>query len=98
MSEHFTLFSHEPSAAFIAALEAVGITVRGWQRPNHKFKRRRSFPHTEKVEGRGWADPRDKSGNLMLTVESDRWKAFFVVLEIAEAHGLWVAKGGMTVG
>jgi len=34
----------------------------------------------------------------MLTVEHDRWRAFDVVLEIAEVHGLYVANGGMTDG
>ena len=98
MSEHFTLFSDEPSSAFIAALEAAGITVRGWEIPPYRFSKRKTFKNSLKVEGRGWTNPRDKSGDLMLTVEHDRWRAFDVVLEIAEVHGLYVANGGMTDG
>jgi hypothetical protein len=50
-----------PTPEFVADIEAAGIIVRGWEIPNSAFKKRKTFTHTQKVEGRGWIDPRRRA-------------------------------------
>jgi hypothetical protein len=108
-SHLFTMFSNQPTTELIEAIEAAGIVVRGWEIPAYSFKRRKTFTHTLKIEGRGWIDPRHMSGNLKLTVHGNQngvygttndpvWIAFEKVVKLGGAHGVWVGNGGMVLG
>ena len=104
MTINFTMFTGNPSPDFLDAINAAGIQVRGWEIPRHRFSRRKTNRHPVKTE-LGWTDPRDKSGNLKLTVNGERGEhcterdpqviAFNKVLRLAEEHGIYAANGGM---
>jgi hypothetical protein len=98
--------AEKPTDAFLKAIEMADITVRGWEIPAHKFRARKTSRNTLKVEGRGWIDPNDKTGNLKLSVNGNREgvyateqdpqvMAFKSVLALAGIHGVYTANGGM---
>jgi hypothetical protein len=102
---NFKMFTHQPTDELLQAIEAAGITVRGWEIPNYRFSRRKTMRNSVKTE-RGWTDPTNKSGNLNLTVEGDREGvygterdpqvvAFHTVLKLAATYGVHAANGGM---
>jgi hypothetical protein len=95
MAAHFTMISAAPTPEFVTALEASGITVRGWEVPDYRFRKRKTWRHTLKTE-RGWFDPNDHTGDLKLTAD-DRRQVFHTVLRIAAEHGIY-CPGGMTIG
>src|SRR6516164_3642473 len=71
MAINFTMFTATPTQAFLDAIKAAGITVRGWEIPPYRFRRRKTLTHTVKTDF-GWLDPRDNSGNLKLTIDGER--------------------------
>jgi hypothetical protein len=109
MAINFTMFTATPTQAFLDAIKAAGITVRGWEIPPYRFRRRKTLTHTVKTDF-GWLDPRDNSGNLKLTIDGERggehygterdpqMVAFNAVLRLAEEHGIYAANGGMQTG
>jgi hypothetical protein len=68
MADHFTMISAAPTPEFVTALEASGITIRGWEVWLSKRKTRRNTLKTEQ----GWVDPNDHSGDLKLTADDRR--------------------------
>jgi hypothetical protein len=92
---NFTLLSDQPTDAFLTAIVAAGITVRGWQQPHHYFNKRKTNRNTLKTE-RGWIDPRNvHSGYLSLATDGDAHTAWNAVLMFGEQHGIYVNNGGM---
>jgi hypothetical protein len=66
------VISHEPTPAFVAALEAAGITVRGWEIPRYRFSKRRTFTNALKTDRGGIDLTTAKSGDLRVTIDGGR--------------------------
>jgi hypothetical protein len=105
---HFTMFTDKPTEAFLKAIETAGSTVRGWELPAYKFRARKTSRNTLKVEGRGWVDPNNRTGDLKLSVNGSRegvygtkqdpqTMAFKSVLMLAKIHGVYAANGAMKI-
>jgi hypothetical protein len=109
MAINLTRYTGLPTQEFIDAIKAAGIAVHGYQIPPCRFKWRRTMTHTVKTDF-GWLDPRDKSGNLMLTIAGKRGGegygtdrdpqvvAFNTVLHLADEHGIYAVNGATQSG